>query len=75
MPTNVAAVFPRSFAARSEASKQQARAVLDQMGMYPLAEDQPGQRSFEYEKYATQGGVPAGGDRRAARGQPRRQST
>ena len=60
MPTNVAAVFPRSFAARSEASKQQARAVLDQMGMYPLAEDQPGQRSFEYDKYATQGVFPPG---------------
>jgi hypothetical protein len=42
MPTNVAGVFPRSFATCAEASKQQARAVLDQLGMYPLSEDHPG---------------------------------
>jgi hypothetical protein len=41
VPTNVAGVFPRSFAARSEQSKEQARAVLNQLGMYPLSEDQP----------------------------------
>lgn len=40
LPTNVAGVFPRSFAARSEQSKAQASAVLDQLGMYPLSEDQ-----------------------------------
>src|SRR5271170_2149183 len=60
VPTNVAGVFPRSFAARSEASKAQARAVLDQLGMYPLSEDSPGQRSFEYEKYASHGVFPPG---------------
>lgn len=51
-PTNVAAVLPRSFAARSEESKVTARAVLDQIGMYPLSEDQPGQRSFGYQAQA-----------------------
>jgi hypothetical protein len=60
MPTNVAGVFPRSFAARSEQSKAQARAVLNQLGMYPLSEDQPGQRSFEYDKYATHAVFPPG---------------
>jgi hypothetical protein len=60
VPTNVAGVFPRSFAAHSEQSKAQARAVLDQAGMYPLSEDQPGQRDFEYEKYATHAVFPPG---------------
>jgi len=60
VPTNVAGVFPRSFAARSEASKAQARAVLDQLGMYPLSEDRPGPRSFEYEKYVSHGVFPPG---------------
>jgi hypothetical protein len=60
MPTNVAGVFPRSFAARTEESKTRARAVLDQLGMYPLSEDQPGRRSFEYEKYATHAVFPPG---------------
>jgi hypothetical protein len=60
MPTNVAAAFPRSFASRSEQSKAQARVVLDQLGIYPLAEDQPGQRSFGYEKYADHAVFPPG---------------
>jgi hypothetical protein len=60
MPTNVAGVFPHSFAARSEQSKAQARAVLNQLGMYPLSEDQPGQRDFEYDKYATHAVFPPG---------------
>jgi hypothetical protein len=60
LPTNVAAVLPRSFAARTEDSKVRARAVLDQIGMYPLSEDQPNQRSFEYERYATNAIFPPG---------------
>jgi hypothetical protein len=60
MPTNVAGVFPRSFAARSEQSKAQARAVLNQLGMYPLAEDKPGPHAFEYNKYATHAVFPPG---------------
>jgi hypothetical protein len=60
MPTNVAGVFPRSFAARSEESKDRARRVLDQSGMYPLSEDQPGPHDFEYSKYATHAVFPPG---------------
>jgi hypothetical protein len=41
MPTNVAAALPRSFAFRTEDSKRRARAVLNQLGMYPLSEDEP----------------------------------
>ena len=59
-PTNVAGVFPRSFAARSEASKQQARSVLDQIGMYPFSEDRPGPRSFGYEAHAANSIYPQG---------------
>ncbi|MFD1811522.1 DUF1254 domain-containing protein [Rhodococcus gannanensis] len=60
VPTNVAGVFPRSFAARSESSKQQAREVLDQIGMYPLSEDEPGPHDFAYSKYADHAVFPAG---------------
>ena len=60
VPTNVAGVFPRSFAARSEGSKIRARAVLDQIGMYPFSEDHPGQRSFGYEAQANNGVYPPG---------------
>ena len=56
--TNVAGVFPPSFAARSDESK--ARAVLDQIGMYPVNEDQPGQRSFGYEAHAANAVYPPG---------------
>ena len=41
-PTNVAGVFGRSFAAHTPEAKAQARAVLNQIGMFPLSEDQPG---------------------------------
>jgi hypothetical protein len=60
VPTNVAGVFPRSFAARSEQSKERARMVLNQLGMYPLSEDQPGRRDFEYDTYATHAVFPPG---------------
>ncbi|WP_431951677.1 DUF1254 domain-containing protein [Nocardia lijiangensis] len=60
VPTNVAGVFPRSYAAHSEESQRQARAVLDQIGMYPLAENRPGQRSFGYEDAAKTAIFPPG---------------
>jgi hypothetical protein len=60
VPTNVAGVFPRSFAARSEESKKQARAVLNQIGMYPLSEDEPGPHDFAYDKYAGHAVFPPG---------------
>jgi hypothetical protein len=34
--------------------------VLNQLGMYPLAEDQPGQRDFAYDQYATHAVFPPG---------------
>jgi len=60
VPTNVAGVFPRSFAGRSDGSKGRARAVLDQIGMYPFSEDQPGRRSFGYEAHTTHAVYPPG---------------
>ncbi|MFI1239869.1 DUF1254 domain-containing protein [Nocardia salmonicida] len=60
VPTNVAAVIPRSFAAHSAESKTRARAVLDQIGMYPLADDRPGPRSFGYEAAAETSVFPPG---------------
>ncbi|WP_241032281.1 DUF1254 domain-containing protein [Rhodococcus pseudokoreensis] len=60
MPTNVAGVIPRSFAAHSDESKLQARVVLDQIGMYPLGEDRPGRRSFGYEADAATAIFPPG---------------
>jgi hypothetical protein len=41
-------------------SKVRARAVLDQIGMYPVNEDQPGQRSFGYETHAANAVYPPG---------------
>lgn len=51
-PTNVAGVFGRSFTAHSAESKAQARAVLNQIGVYPLSQDQPGLRTFDCEAIA-----------------------
>lgn len=41
MPTNLAGVFPRSFAARTPEAKARALAVLNQMGMFPLSRNTP----------------------------------
>ena len=51
-PTNVAGLFGRSFTAHSAESKVQARAVLDQIGVYPLSDDAPGPRAFDCEASA-----------------------
>jgi len=51
-PTNVAGLFGRSFTAHSPASKQRARAVLNQIGVYPLRDDKPGRRTFDCEASA-----------------------
>ena len=45
--THLAGVFGRSYTAHTPESKQQARAVLDQIGMYPLREDSPMRRNFD----------------------------
>ena len=46
-PTNVAAVFGRSFTQHSAAAKDRARAVLDQIGMVPLTQNVPGPLTFD----------------------------
>jgi hypothetical protein len=44
LPTNYGGVFPRSFAAHTEEAKKRAIAVQNQMGAYPLSQDQAGQK-------------------------------
>jgi hypothetical protein len=52
LPTNYGGVFPRSFAARTPEAKATAIAVQNQMGVYPLSQNQPGQRKFDCEAYS-----------------------
>ena len=47
LPTNYGGAFQRSFAARTPEAKERAIAVLDQMGVYPLSQNQEGQRPFD----------------------------
>jgi hypothetical protein len=51
-PTNIAVAMARSFASRTPEGKASARAVLNQMGAYPLGEDKPGRRQFDCEASA-----------------------
>jgi hypothetical protein len=51
-PTNIALAMGRSFTAHSPESKAQARAVLNQIGAYPLSQDAPGLRTFDCEASA-----------------------
>jgi len=51
-PTNVAGVLGRSFAARTPEAKARARAVLNQIGMVPLSQNQPGRLTFDCEASA-----------------------
>jgi hypothetical protein len=51
-PTNIAAAMGRSFTAHSAESKAQARAVLNQIGAYPLSQNAPGLRTFDCEASA-----------------------
>jgi hypothetical protein len=51
-PTNVTGVFGRSFTAHSPESKTVARAVLNQIGVYPLAQNTDGLRTFDCEAIA-----------------------
>jgi hypothetical protein len=60
MPTNLAAVFPRCFTARTPEAKARARAVLGQIGMYPLSTNQSGQRTFDVEAIAHNAVFPPG---------------
>ena len=63
LPTNYGGVFPRSFAARTPEGKARAIAVLNQMGVYPLSQNQAGQRKFDCEAYREERVYPAGRDR------------
>lgn len=46
-PTDIGVAMARSFAAHTHEGKAAARAVLDQMGAYPLSADMPGRRRFD----------------------------
>ncbi len=59
-PTNLAGVFGRSFTAHSPDSKRQARAVLDQIGIYPLREDTAARRDFDCQASARNKVFPPG---------------
>jgi hypothetical protein len=60
LTTNYGGVFPRSFAARTPEAKKRAIAVLDQMGVYPLSQNQPGQRKIDCEAISNNKVYPAG---------------
>lgn len=60
MPTNTAGVFPRSFAARTPEAKARAVAVLNQIGMYPLSKDRPGQLDKDCKSIAANAVYPPG---------------
>jgi hypothetical protein len=60
MPTNLCWVPGRSFAAHSEQSKKQARAVLGQMRVYPLSQDKPGPQHVDVEAIARNAVFPPG---------------
>jgi hypothetical protein len=60
LSTNYGGAFQRSFAARTPEAKARAVAVLDQMGAYPLSENQPGRRKFDCEAIAKNVVYPAG---------------
>ena len=59
-PTNVAGVFGRSFTAHTREAKARARAVLNQIGMVPLSQDQPGPLTFDCEASARNKVFPPG---------------
>jgi hypothetical protein len=60
MPTNYGGAFQRSFAARTPEAKARAIAVLDQMDVYPLSQNQEGRRTFDCEAIAKNVVYPAG---------------
>lgn len=59
-PTHVVGVFGRSYIAHSLESKAQGRAVLNQIGMFPLNEDKPGPLKFDCEASARNKVYPPG---------------
>jgi hypothetical protein len=59
-PTNLAGVFGRSFAAHTPEAKARARKVLNQIGVVPLSQGQPGRLTFDCEASARNKVFPAG---------------
>jgi hypothetical protein len=59
-PTNVTGVFGRSFAAHTPEAKARARAVLNQIGMYPYSENVSGLKKFNCEASARNKVFPPG---------------
>ena len=59
-PTNVTGVFGRSFAAHGPEAKAKARAVLNQIGMYPFSENLSGLQTFDCEASARNKVFPPG---------------
>lgn len=59
-PTHIAAALGRSYAARTPQAKAQARAVLNQIGVVPLAQDKPGRLAFDCEASARNKVFPPG---------------
>ena len=49
LPTNYGGVFPRSFAARTPEARERAIAVQNQMGVYPLSQNEDGQKRYDCE--------------------------
>jgi hypothetical protein len=60
LTTNYGGVFPRSFAARTPEAKRRAIAVQNQMGVYPLSQNQSGLRKFDCEAISQNKVYPAG---------------
>jgi hypothetical protein len=59
-PTNVGGAFGRSFAAHTPEAKATARAVLNQIGIYPSSQDKSGLRNFDCEASARNKVFPPG---------------
>ena len=51
LTTNYGGIFPRSFAARTPDGRARAIAVQDQMGVYPLSQNQESRKTFDCEAY------------------------
>jgi len=60
IPTNVAWLVPRSFMAPTPESRATSLAVLGQINVYPLGDDQPGLRTVDPEAISRNGVFPAG---------------
>ena len=60
LTTNYGGVFPRSFAARTLEAKARAIGIQNQMGVYPLSQNEQGRRTFDCEAY-TRNAIFAGG--------------